>query len=1604
MVIRQIFFSSFLLLLLLCVGNGAAGSFDSEAEHVIVVMKEQPESVEKPHDIALFAADSQKGVVASLQCMGAGEVTSLWSVNALATTLTPDQQQIVSARDDVALVVPDRIIMLDEVGSSGDKKTTLRFFTPFSSAVESIDPSGYDRDDIAWSVSWIEAPAVWDSGIDGTGVTVAVVDTGIYANHPDLEGKVVGWVDLVNGRADPYDDHGHGTHCAGTIAGTGAGGTATGVAPGADLIGIKVFSKEGSAFTSTVIEGFETAVLLGADVISYSGGSIGFDTFSWSGSLNSTGEVDLTFDITNEGDGFDPSFVLVWAYTLFQDDLTVTMRKPDGSAYPGVSCDWFESPLSSGEILLKYTGDEPLPEGEWTLHLAGNPVNESNLVWYSGKGNDLDNSLSKRFNLTDQADDLESLTFELYSWYEIETNWDYGFVEVWSEEHDQWVQVLTYSGVGEGLSSVDLMDYIFQTDGGMTVLDLRLRYETDESVVWQGWYIDWMAIPEIGYYDDASDDQGWIADPADGWSRIYEERPISIEWFIFYVDNGSSLVSRASDAIVSDGTTIVTSAGNSGEFGLRTIGGPAAAEKVIAVGATDYFMDYIAYYSSRGPSGWGDDLRIKPDVVAPGSYVISASTRDGELYRSMSGTSMACPHVSGIAALLLQVDSGLAPADIMSALTTTAVDPSDEGPGMTYGYGRVSAWAAVNAVHPLDPPVYNGPRLHAGFGYRYLKHGERNTITAISWDQLPSPAEPIHFLVWNEAGERLNSTVLTDDSGLATASFLPYGGRYEYQVSDSHGNSVSGWIAALSVDPKPLLLIDTPRKDYEAPADSIIPIRYLIVNPETMEPYSDDLRVVIRHNDEEYLNEVLTPVNGMIHLAVDGSAIPSLQGSIEISPLADESQVLYAGSIDLVESEGTITLMTPPIIRAVSGGNARFLVKEYSRLNARPAPDRERELLVAWLSEADVYTLSKQFPLRMSRLLEGDASMSSHELDEISAEIENMQTEVTYVPYQLRYGIGKVDLQVPDDAYLGYVFGGIGISIVVVDLWPYIHHEQAPPAEPSRSLSVTGVWGGDYSPESGHIVPHDEVHVTCYLTDPITGSPVQGVVHLYTADQYKRVVTGAGGYGYATFPASIRFADDLEKNMFQIVGLSGDSYHYDYVYPPSERVVMSSDYAEGVDGGVISATVSILGPEVTDWPAIFEVSRKDIYGYDFLPAAYPTGAATIFSAHIGGMGEYEEFLPYGSYQIAVNLKDYFSRGEYSQGNWQRYTKTIGSTPLVVESPPPSMIDRPGDVAVRVRMAGGEPGVPVYLAYASEPLYSLFFTDVDSFSDYGGVDVKTTGADGRATLRMTIPEDGYLWWEIGGGTPDLVFTTLSGYSIQQTPVSPTSGEGPGGRETAVAPGVVAGADTVLTYSGPSINSISFVAGSDINAAIITVDRVRNLPHGVPEPVPEVYQYFDITPHPNTLPHIREDVEIFFHIPAGYLTSMGMGMTDAALMRYVDGSWEMLPTAYVGLDGDLAHYRATTPGLSLFAIVLQKGGAVVEPADPDPVVMDEPVVKEDATPDSVDEGDEDRVVVVPETPFAPAPPPDEPEPAPAPILYAPAGLVAAALFVFACRRRV
>ncbi|RLG64103.1 hypothetical protein DRO02_05150 [archaeon] len=140
-------------------------------------------------------------------------------------------------------------------------------------------------------VEWLSIEREVGFRVNGSGIVIAILDTGIDKSHPDLDDldddpltcdpKVVGEVSFVDfdgdGAADedPMDYNGHGTHCASIAAGTGAAsdGKFKGVAPGAYLLNVKVLCSLGYGFSSWVISGIEWAVEHGVDILSMSLGT-----------------------------------------------------------------------------------------------------------------------------------------------------------------------------------------------------------------------------------------------------------------------------------------------------------------------------------------------------------------------------------------------------------------------------------------------------------------------------------------------------------------------------------------------------------------------------------------------------------------------------------------------------------------------------------------------------------------------------------------------------------------------------------------------------------------------------------------------------------------------------------------------------------------------------------------------------------------------------------------------------------------------------------------------------------------------------------------------------------------------------------------------------------------------------------------------------------------------------------------------------------------------------------------------------------------------------------------------------------------------------------
>ncbi|RJS70385.1 MAG: hypothetical protein CW694_07785, partial [Candidatus Syntrophoarchaeum sp. WYZ-LMO15] len=966
------------------------------------------------------------------------DVKPFWIVNAISCKATPEVIEEIKKRPDVAKVELDRKVYLLDAGNRDEKEQ--RFFKTFNSSqtIEWIHPG--EEEETAWGVDWIEAPQVWANGIDGSGINVSVVDTGIDANHPDLQGKVIAWKDFVNNKTVPYDDHGHGTHCAGTIAGTGAGGIKTGVAPGADLFGVKVFNSEGYGNVSDVIEGFQWSVEHGADVISFSGGMLPFewewDSVSVNASCTNTHFIQVNDSYDGVMDSFKPAFICAYVESPGLQNLSISLVAPNGTEVQGNYMEWLVPQDIYGDHvwLYKYSENNPLPSGNWSLNVTSLKTTPNHL-WYSGADNNLNNTLSHNFNLSG----VSNATLNFWTMYEIEHGYDNGYVEISEDGETNWIELARYTGYsGPHTESIDLSKYAGEN------VTIRFRYETDYSVVDPGWFIDNIEIPEIGFYDDVENGTGnW---GSDGWTIVQEMIPYHYELLVAYPDDGTSAEAQAVNNIANLGVVPVIAAGNDGDLGLRTISSPGSASDAITVGATDWEMDYIAWFSSRGPVGYGETGMIKPDVVAPGVDVVS--TWYGGGYASMSGTSMATPHVSGVVALMLQANSSLSPAEVKQILKKSSFDLGKAGEDNTYGAGRVDAYTAVSNVTRLKTV-----QLYAGCAKWSYLLGQPVTITAISWNDTAVSGTDVRFVVDDyDYEEVLNTTNTTDDMGLATASFAPVTeGGYDITISDEFGNVVHDWIWVYQPPSEPEEIpFYTPYQSYVAMPNTTVQMKYTLVTPD-FRPYNEDVNLCIGDYWDPWdlvVNVSLTPVNGTIAYGLNLSEYSFDDdgywwGDIYIRNGAES---IYAGYLD-IDPEGYTSELYPWYVRASPGDTITYLFQKYNSINNSPASDNEYTVNVYWLSEVEIRSLAETNFEFMNRLMSGER-MTKEDETKLFDEIKDIGINYTSFNVTTTNGIATFDVSVPEDVYAGVVVVFEGkwylASDILVDPTPWVHHEAAP--------------------------------------------------------------------------------------------------------------------------------------------------------------------------------------------------------------------------------------------------------------------------------------------------------------------------------------------------------------------------------------------------------------------------------------------------------------------------------------------------------------------------------------------------------------------------------
>jgi len=424
-------------------------------------------------------------------------------------------------------------------------------------------------------------------GIDGTGIIIAIIDTGVDFNHPDLfgwgpDGKVIGGYNFIQEGQPPLDTNGHGTQVAGVIA---ADGQVVGIAPKVKILAYKV-SEDGEGVSSELItRAIEKAINDGADIINISLG------------VNKT-NAEIERAVNN---------------ALEKEIFVVTAAGNDGPEFKTI----------------------------------GSPGRNFGSVTVGATYNNLTSSLVATLEVDEKPYTVIPMAGS-------------------TKREEPIIGKIIFGGFGkiENLKEIDVIDAILIVERGSDVEGELLYFSIKEKNA-----ADAGAKALIVYNNRAGIFLGEL---------IHEFMKPGYEPRIPVVS-----IDRE------EGLEIKESIKNGNVANMHLF----------------YNPDFVAHFSSRGPVS---PFYIKPDIVAPGTYINSTQNNGG--YNFTSGTSYAAPHVSGAAALLLQKNPELHHHEIKSLLLTT-VEPVSDAYGQEFslhaaGAGRLDIGNAYGAKLIIIPPNF----------------------------------------------------------------------------------------------------------------------------------------------------------------------------------------------------------------------------------------------------------------------------------------------------------------------------------------------------------------------------------------------------------------------------------------------------------------------------------------------------------------------------------------------------------------------------------------------------------------------------------------------------------------------------------------------------------------------------------------------------------------------------------------------------------------------------------------------------------------------------------------------------------------------------------
>lgn len=569
---------------------------------------------------------------------------------------------------------------------------------------------------------FIGAPDVWDLGYTGKGIKVGVIDTGIDYAHPVLKDAYKGGYDFVDNDNDPYettpldwendpsnppqvDDRGstywtdHGTHVAGTIGARDAGEYGVvGIAPEADIYAYRVLGPYGSGYSSWVLGGIDRSVQDGMDVINLSlGNSQNDPDYVTSVALNNAALAGVTPVVASGNSGPNrwtvgspgaAAFpITVGNSTGPSDEIAATSHFFTDAELPGEPIDNNEGPLELGaEPTHPVTPVEQTDVGAQPDEAAG-PTSTDDTAAMVGTEPSVD---------TEQ--DLEPA----------QPNEGAGEEPVTEEEAVEPVK-------DKELPSADDAAPITVTDATYKLELMAWNLAEDPEVVLDGDF--GLIYADLGKPEDFSDKDvaGKIALIKRGElafvDKIANAKAAGATGAIVFNQNPGPI-----GVLLGDSFAFIPTFSMSKEDGdyIKSL---LDANPSMKVNFTDFIKnrtagDEINDSSSRGPAK--KTLDIKPDVVAPGTSILSSIPAYGrdiadadysQSYDRFTGTSMASPHVAGLAALILEKHNDWSPFDVKVALmnnakvlNTESYDVTDQGAGRIQALNTIQAEALVKVL------------------------------------------------------------------------------------------------------------------------------------------------------------------------------------------------------------------------------------------------------------------------------------------------------------------------------------------------------------------------------------------------------------------------------------------------------------------------------------------------------------------------------------------------------------------------------------------------------------------------------------------------------------------------------------------------------------------------------------------------------------------------------------------------------------------------------------------------------------------------------------------------------------------------------------------